>query len=103
MTARPSVVPNIDSNATARVAPPAGVQTDGYSLNDILPSTEYNHTQGFAADWLRWLDERSRDGAVPAGDLFLQGSVGDTSGTGNGFRGTLAGGAVPAHRATNGI
>ncbi|MCG8433502.1 MAG: tail fiber domain-containing protein [Gammaproteobacteria bacterium] len=70
---RPSVVPLIDSNSTNRVAPPAGKQTDGYVLNDILPSSEFDWAQGFNSDWLSWLDERSADGTNPTRDFFLKG------------------------------
>ena len=70
---RPATVPLIDSNQTNRSAPPASKQTDGFLNNDIYPSDELNWINGFASDWLAWLDERSTNGATPGRDLFLQG------------------------------
>lgn len=61
MASKPATIPTIDSNSTNRSAPPAGKQTDGYVLNDILPSDEYNWVQGFTSDWITWLAERMFD------------------------------------------
>lgn len=91
MTARPGIVPLIDSNASARTAPAGSIQSDGYLDNAILPAREHNWAQGFASDWLTWLDERSSDGATAVRDLFLNG-VDATSGGLAGGRATMQGG-----------
>ena len=56
---RPATLPAIDTNSTNRSAPPVGKQDDGYALNNLLPSAEFNWALGFTHDWLAWLNERS--------------------------------------------
>lgn len=80
MAAKPGTVPQLDTNQTNRTAPIASKISDGYVLNDLLPSSNFNYLVGFAGDWLSWVDERIFDGATEE-EMFLRGrSMGSEDG-----------------------
>lgn len=72
MSSRPSTVPQLDTNQTNRTIPAPSKVTDGYVLNDLLPSANANYLWGWAGDWLTWLDERTEDGTTPTIDFTLR-------------------------------
>lgn len=114
---KPTIIPDIDKNNTNRTAPSVGVQDDGFTINDILPSNEYNWVAGFTRDGIAWLYERLFDGAtasdvelrgvdsgagtdLPGGDMLITG--GDATGSGSSIsrmQAAIAGGAGAAARA----
>ena len=91
MASRPTTIPQLDTNKTNRTIPVGSKVTDGYVLNDLLPSPNANYLWGWAGDWLEWLQERSEDGATPGTDLSLRGLDALTV-TGDGGHVTLTGG-----------
>lgn len=68
-SARPTEDLDHDTNATNSTATAAGIKTDGYAANALLPSAEYNWlqwAQGKSIEWCRTLTVRQFDNLYDA-------------------------------------
>lgn len=74
MPDKPTTIPQLDTNQTNRTVPAPSKVTDGFVLNDILPSANVNYLHGWAGDWLGWLDSTFGDGATAA-EITIPGGI----------------------------